>query len=66
MKFSILKLSYICLILCFSFNIFGQSSVNNTFKGGEKLRFVGSYYLSSLWSDLAEIRMEVSDQVVNV
>lgn len=36
--------------------------VNNTsFESGEKLKFIASFYMSSLWTDIAEINMEVSE-----
>jgi len=38
-----------------------QTVVNNAFKSGEKLTLIGSYYMSSLWTDLVEIKMEVHD-----
>lgn len=37
-----------------------QTVTNTAFKSGEKLTFVASYYMSSLWTDLAEITMQVS------
>jgi len=42
-------------------NIMAQKVTNTAFKSGEKLKFVASYNMSSLWTDLAEITMEVSD-----
>ena len=46
-----------------SLQLSGQTpAVNNTsFKPGEKLRFVASYYMSSLWTDIAGIDMDVTD-----
>lgn len=38
----------------------GQNVINNSFKENEKLKFVASYYMSGLWSDIAELKMEVS------
>lgn len=38
-----------------------QAPVNTVFKVGETLRFKGSYFMSSLWADLAEVKIEVSD-----
>jgi hypothetical protein len=52
------------VILLFTvFVSFGLSqTVNNTaFQSGEILRFKGSYYMSSLWADLAEVKVEVTD-----
>jgi hypothetical protein len=43
------------------FEGFSQSAVNNVFQSGESLRFKGSYYMSSLWADLAEIKTDVTD-----
>ena len=34
---------------------------NSAFQAGEILRFKGSYFMSSLWADLAEVKIEVSD-----
>lgn len=36
-----------------------QKVENKAFQGGEKLRYVGSYYMSSLWTDIAELTLEV-------
>jgi len=54
---------FVIILLCLlSMNaVHAQKVTNKAFKSGEKLRFVASYYMSSLWTDLAEINMEVSD-----
>jgi hypothetical protein len=41
--------------------VFSQTPVISAFQAGEVLRFKGSYYMSSLWADLAEIKSEVTD-----
>ncbi len=54
------KMIFILLLL---FNVLicnSQKIQNNAFQSGESLRFIASYYMSSLWADLAEINMEVS------
>jgi hypothetical protein len=51
---------FICFIAFLSLSN-AQTVQNNSFKSGEKLKFVASYYMSSLWADLAEISMDVSD-----
>ena len=38
-----------------------QTVKNTTYKGGEQLRFVASYYMSGLWTDIAEVKMNVLD-----
>lgn len=51
------------LILFLIFNTLicnSQNIENSAFQSGESLHFIASYYMSSLWSDLAEINMEVS------
>lgn len=40
---------------------FGQEVVNTSFTNGEKLTYIASFYMSSLWTDIAEINMEVSE-----
>jgi hypothetical protein len=40
-----------------------QAIVNTAFKSGEVLKYKGSYYMTNLWADLAELKMEVSDYV---
>jgi len=35
--------------------------MNQAFQAGEMLRFKGSYFTSSLWADLAEIKLDVSE-----
>lgn len=40
---------------------FSQSMPDNAFQAGEILKFKGSYFMSSLWADLAEVNIEVSD-----
>ena len=32
---------------------------NTAYQGGEQLRFAASYYMSGLWSDIAEVKMNV-------
>lgn len=54
----------ILLIAAFSFSGFSlataQKITNTAFQGGEKLKYVGSYNMSSVWTDIAEVTMEVS------
>lgn len=50
------KILFITFLLSIILNVTSQ---NTCFKEGEKLRFVGSYYMSSLWTNLAEITLEV-------
>ena len=40
-----------------------QTTGTNPFQAGEILTFKGFYYMSSLWADLAEVKIEVSDYV---
>ena len=40
-------------------NIKSQTLVNTAFKGGEELKYAASYYMSGLWTDLAQIKMTV-------
>ncbi|MFH0843759.1 MAG: DUF3108 domain-containing protein [Bacteroidota bacterium] len=42
---------------------FSQSVVNTAFQSGEILTMKGSYFMSPLWADIAEIKIEVSDFV---
>jgi len=58
------KLSALFCIISFSLG-FSQQSVNKAFQAGESLKFKGSYYMSSLWADLAEVKIDVSDYVAN-
>lgn len=37
-----------------------QKITNTAFQGGEKLKFVGSYNMSSVWTDIAEVTLEVT------
>lgn len=53
------------VLTVFSFNGFSQVMVNNAFTSGEKLKFKGSYFMSSLWADIAEVKIEVSDYASN-
>jgi hypothetical protein len=55
-----IKTTLLFLIL---FSAFGYSQTGNStpFQAGETLRFKGSYYMSSLWADLAEVKVEVAD-----
>jgi hypothetical protein len=45
----------------YSTSINAQTIPNTAFQSGEVLRFKGSFYMSSLWADLAELKIEVSD-----
>jgi hypothetical protein len=51
---------FFSILVISSNDVFGQDIVNKAFKEGEKLKFVGAYYMSSLWTNLAEITMEVT------
>lgn len=42
-----------------------NSQVNTAIKGGEVLKFVASYNMSGLWTDLAEVEMQVQAVKVN-
>jgi hypothetical protein len=58
-KIRLLTLFVSLLIICPAG--YSQAVNNNVFRSGESLRFKGSYFMSSLWADLAEIKTEVSD-----
>ena len=51
----------IIVFLSFTFsNIINSQTFKNTaFNGGEKLTYTGSYFMSGLWTNLAQIDMEV-------
>lgn len=52
----------ICFTLYFfSYNVSAQTTSNSAFQAGERLKFVGSYNMSSLWTDLAEVELEVKE-----
>jgi len=52
---------YFAILFVFSNFSVAQEINNTSFAGGEKLTYIASFYMSSLWTDLAEINMEVSD-----
>jgi hypothetical protein len=53
----------IIILIIFSLSGFSQTTGNTSFQAGEILTLKGSYYMSSLWADLAEVRIEVIDYV---
>ncbi len=54
------QVTFILLITLISFgNLKSQNIVNTAFKGGEELKFIASYNMSGLWTDLAQIKMSV-------
>ncbi|MFN8259037.1 MAG: DUF3108 domain-containing protein [Bacteroidales bacterium] len=57
MKFSI----SVFFLLIISNTGISQAPSNTAFQAGETLKLKGSYYMSSLWADLAEIKIEVAD-----
>ncbi len=58
----ILKLKlFAILMVAFTSVCQSQKPENKSFQSGETLRFKGSYFMSSLWADLAEITINVSD-----
>ncbi len=61
MKYQISYLAGLLFIICPGINLFSQQAVNKAFQSGESLKFKGSYYMSSLWADLAEVRTVVAD-----
>ena len=46
-----------------SLSAFSQTTSNTAFQAGEVLTLKGSYFMSSLWADLAEVKIEVTDYV---
>ena len=57
-----MKLKFLIVILSISASLgYSQTTVNTAFESGEILRYKGSYFMSSLWADLAEVKMEVTD-----
>ena len=54
------KVSIVILLTMFCNIVQAQTIKNTAFKSGENLKFVASYNMSSLWTDLAEITMDVS------
>lgn len=54
-----LKAIFFTLLVTFSSNGFSQQT--QAFKAGETLRYKGSYVLSGLWTDIAELKLEVSN-----
>ncbi|MBK9392187.1 MAG: hypothetical protein IPN68_19125 [Bacteroidetes bacterium] len=61
MKFKRLIISAIFLAIIPEIYLFSQNAVNTAFQSGESLKFKGSYYMSSLWADLAEVKIDVAD-----
>ena len=61
MKFVRHILSAISLTIILEINLFSQAGINTAFQSGESLRFKGSYFMSSLWADLAEVKIDVAD-----
>jgi hypothetical protein len=58
-----MKFKVLVFFVCFApMQLFSQAVNNMAFQSGESLRFKGSYYMSSLWADLAEIKIDVKDQ----
>jgi|WetSurMetagenome_2_1015567.scaffolds.fasta_scaffold41130_5 hypothetical protein len=49
------------LFICPGLTGFSQPLINTAFQSGESLRFKGSYFMSSLWADLAEVKTDVTD-----
>jgi hypothetical protein len=55
---SYLFLFFVSLVLTTSLS--GQKINNTAFQGGEKLRYVGSFNMSSVWTDIAEVVLETA------
>lgn len=60
-SFKIKSVSIIIPLLLAVLPGLSQTKGNTAFQAGEILTLKGSYYMSSLWADLAEIKIEVSD-----
>jgi hypothetical protein len=54
------KVMIFILLALSNLAVISQTVKNKSFTSGEKLKFVASYYMSSLWTDIAEITMEVT------
>jgi hypothetical protein len=61
MKFVRHIFSAIFLAIILEINLFSQAGINTAFQSGESLKFKGSYFMSSLWADLAEVKIDVAD-----
>lgn len=61
MKFRRHLISVIFLTIITGSSLLSQNAVNTAFQSGESLKFKGSYYMSSLWADLAEVKIDVAD-----
>lgn len=57
------KIFFILIAISFGFQTFAQEGnyKNKSFQANEKLTYIASYYMSGLWSDIAELNMEVSE-----
>jgi len=60
------KLKFVAIIIIATASAcFSQTTINTPFQAGETLKFKGSYYMSSLWADLAEVKIEVTDYEID-
>lgn len=56
-----MKIRIFLLLFISTISISAQKVENTSFKNGEKLVYTASYYMSSLWTDIAEVTMSVSE-----
>ena len=61
MKFGRHILSAISITVILEINLLSQAGINTAFQSGESLKFKGSYFMSSLWADLAEVKVDIAD-----
>lgn len=54
------KFFVLIIVILSVYSVNAQLVTNTSFENGEKLKFIASFYMSSLWTDIAEINMEVS------
>ena len=60
-----LILTLFCTAIFSIINLKSQTTENTVLRGGEELRFIASYNMSGLWTDLAEIKMSIKAVKVN-
>lgn len=58
-NFYLTYLFRITLLFTGAFPLISQTVKNTAFQGGERLKYTGSYNMSSLWTDIAEVTLEV-------
>lgn len=61
----IFNIAFLVTVICNSSTAYTQTTGTKAYGSGEVLKYVGSYYMKSLWTDIAEVTLKVNQVTVS-